>query len=441
MKIGEKIMTEDDLNLNDDIKTKPKGRTKKYLLGLFIFLCFMEILDTYTTMSPMVIVSSVQQDLYMNGLGLTLEQADAAFAKTLLIASIGMYVGIFARLFADITGRKIWLFITAFGMGLGAIIVGTSNSVAIFTVGLFILYVFYSSDIWAIYVAEEAPKKKRGIYQNLVLIAGLLAGVAGFILMGIFITDEHQNWRPLVLIGGFGIVLAFFVFLLDETAPFKEMEAKRKEAGAPRNNPFKNMMKVFKGEYGKNILPVLIIMFIVGFTQSIGTMGETLLARHLGHESTTILLGLTLLWIFLAYLLVGLGMDKFGRKPIKIISSIVGPIAVIFYILGLTVWGWTNILLLSALSGLVTMAGQGILLPNKIAGYESVSTEIRGATASWMAFVRAIGNTLGLLIATFLIENLSLGWATLIITCTYLITIPVTLLWGKETKGIDMREV
>ena len=134
-------------------------------------------------------------------------------------------------------------------------------------------------------------------------------------------------------------------------------------------------------------------------------------------------------------------MDKFGRKPIKIISSIVGPIAVIFYILGLTVWGWTNILLLSALSGLVTMAGQGILLPNKIAGYESVSTEIRGATASWMAFVRAIGNTLGLLIATFLIENLSLGWATLIITCTYLITIPVTLLWGKETKGIDMREV
>ncbi|MHA1855333.1 MAG: MFS transporter [Promethearchaeota archaeon] len=434
-------MAEDNLSLNNNEKPKFLTRSKKYLFGLFIFLAFMEILDTYTTMTPVLIVSSVQKELYMGGLGLTQQQADEAFAKTLAIASIGMYLGIFTRLFADITGRKIWLFITALGMGVGAFFVGMSNSVLTFTIGLFILYLFYSSDIWAIYVAEEAPKEKRGIYQNLVLIAGILGGVIGFIAMGIFITDEHQNWRMVMLIGGFGVILALFAFLLKETGPFQEINIKRKESGIPRVNPFKNLLKVFKGEHGKNVLPILIIMFIVGFTQSIGTMGETLLARHLGHDATTVLMALTIVWILIAYIIVGIGMDKFGRKPIKIISSIIGPIAIVFYILGLTVWGWTNLLILGSLNGIVLMAGQGILLPNKIAGYESVPTEIRGATASWMAFVRAIGNTMGLLAAAVLIKYLSLGWATLIITCTFLITIPVTLLWGKETKGIDMREV
>ncbi len=87
------------------------------------------------------------------------------------------------------------------------------------------------------------------------------------------------------------------------------------------------------------------------------------------------------------------------------------------------------------------LAGQGILLPNKLAGYESVSTEIRGATASWMALIRAVGNTVGLFIGGLLINMWDLGIATLIITATYFVVIPVTLLWGKETKGIDMREV
>ncbi len=435
-------MVNEEIELNIEEKKSHKiTRSKKYILGLFIFLCFMEILDTYTTVIPTLIVSSVQLELFIEGMGMNQSQADIAYTNVLLIASIGMYFGIFSRLFADLTGRKIWLVITALGMGLGSIIIGISRNIIVYTIGLFILYVFYSSDIWAIYVAEEAPARKRGKYQNLVLVAGLLAAVFAFVLMGIFITDEAQNWRPLAYIGGFGILVAIFALIIDETAPYKEMEAARKAAGKPKNNPFKNLIQPFKGEYGKNLLPILIVMFVIGFTQSISTMTETLLARYLGHDATSLALMLMIVWILIAYLVIGWAMDKFGRKPIKLISSIIGPIAAVIYILGLTSWGWTNVLLLGSLNGIMGLAGQGILLPNKLAGYESVSTEIRGATASWMALIRAVGNTVGLFIGGLLINMWDLGIATLIITATYFVVIPVTLLWGKETKGIDMREV
>ncbi|MCP4755476.1 MAG: MFS transporter [Proteobacteria bacterium] len=423
----------------ENSKVNENGRTVKYLAGLFVFLGFMEILDTYTTMFPTMITSHLQNE-FLPGLAKNVQ--DSEFSKALAIASIGMYLGIFTRLFADIWGRRIWLFLTALGMGLGALFISMSNSLTAFTFALMFMYIWFSSDTWAIYVAEEAPKERRGIFQNVVLMAGIIGAVLVTVARAVFITDTAQNWRAIAMFGVLGVVLALFVLKIDETAPYKELVRKRKQANLPKPNPFKTLLQpLLIRQYRNDLMPVLIIMFMVGFTHSVGAMIESLFSAHLGHAVVSKLIGVTIFWVLVGYGIIGLAMDKFGRRPVRIVSAVVGPIAGFILVFGLQEWGWTNFWVLGCIQGVTTVAGQGILLPNKIAGYESVPTEMRGTAASWMAFVRAIGNTAGLAATSYISLHLGLGWAVILITCTFVIAIPTVFFLGKETKGIDLREV
>lgn len=71
------------------------------------------------------------------------------------------FLAMFSQLFADIFRRKPMLITVFFGMGLSSLIMYLSQSTSQFIAGFFLLWVFFSSDIWVFVVSEESPKEKR----------------------------------------------------------------------------------------------------------------------------------------------------------------------------------------------------------------------------------------------------------------------------------------
>ena len=115
-----------------------------YLAYLVIFLSFVEIFDTYTTLYPNVIVSLVQ-DEYLSHEPQVI--ADSIMLIVTAIATLGMYFVIVNQFLADIVGRRIMLFVTVLGMGLASLFIALSADLPQYTMSLFFLYVFFSSDI------------------------------------------------------------------------------------------------------------------------------------------------------------------------------------------------------------------------------------------------------------------------------------------------------
>jgi len=153
---------------------------------------FVEILDTYTTNFPNVIPSKIIEE-FLSGFS---EDAGAAiFSICIAIASIGMYFVFFNQLLADKFGRKILLATTVLGMGVFSLLTIFSTSIFDYTVYLFLLYLFFSSDIWVIYINEESPADKRGRLTNLVLIGGVTGSILLPVFRSIFISNTSSNWR------------------------------------------------------------------------------------------------------------------------------------------------------------------------------------------------------------------------------------------------------
>ncbi|MFW9999577.1 MAG: hypothetical protein ACFE88_05620, partial [Candidatus Hermodarchaeota archaeon] len=74
-----------------------------------------------------------------------------------------------------------------------------STNIIVYTIFLFLLYFFFNSDIWVIYINEESPSDKRALYTNFVLIGG----VVGALLIPVF-HDIIINWRGMTY---FAIIL------------------------------------------------------------------------------------------------------------------------------------------------------------------------------------------------------------------------------------------
>ncbi|MCP4760842.1 MAG: MFS transporter [archaeon] len=417
------------------------GKTKKYFIYLIIFLCLMEILDTYTTVFPTLIGSELKITFF-SGLSLNDDQQNSFMQLAIGIAYFGMYLGIFTRVFADITGRRIWLILTAFGMGLGSLFIMLCSDIIQYAVALAFMNIWFSSDTWSIYVMEESPKEKRGSYLTWILLAGISGAIIVMVARGIYITEGSNNWQGVASWGMFGIILAFLGFKIKETGPYMELEEKRKKEGISKVDIIKTLKKPLSEEYRKGLLPVLAIMFLIGFVQSVTSMAEILFTDHFETNPNAYLLMMVfvMIWSMLGNALIGPLMDKFGRKPLNIVFASLAPIFMFIYVFVL-LSGSSNLILMSNLSGISMTCVTGVLLTTKTTGYEVVPTEIRGAATSWMAFVRAVGGQLAIIISAGLTLLVTLGWSTAIITTFIVIAIPITVKYGRETKGIDLKDI
>ena len=140
-------MAENNIN---DIK-----RTRAYFIYLILVLILVEILDSYATVIPGSFPSKIAEEFL--GQYSTNEQ-NAIMALGAGIASVGAYLIFFNQYLADRLGRKIMLVITVLGMATASLLIMLSTNYFQYVVFVFLLNFFQLSDIWLIYINEEAEK-------------------------------------------------------------------------------------------------------------------------------------------------------------------------------------------------------------------------------------------------------------------------------------------
>ncbi|MBD3195797.1 MAG: MFS transporter [Candidatus Lokiarchaeota archaeon] len=411
-------------------------RSKKYLMYLVILLMFVEILDTYTTNFPNVIPSKVIEEFlyeFPQNIG------ESIFSFCVAIASLGMYFVFFNQLLADKFGRRILLATTVFGMGFFSLLLIFSSGIIQYTIYLFLLYLFFSSDIWVIYINEESPADKRGRFTNLVLIGGVTGSILLPIFRSIFITETTSNWRGMPLFSAIlGIPLSIIIFFtLKETSTYEEY--KIEEVSIKTNLIRNNLRTVFSSQRRKEFVSLMLITLLVGFNYIFVSLGEQYInsSPNLTEGDINIIVLAMSFAVILGYLFTGVFADKYGRKPLFYLYSVLFIISIFTVVFGSKLPLFA-IIPVSIGASLANVSYWGIGVVIRLVVVEIVPTDVRGTGSGLKSLISAIGITIGLLLSGGITYFFGLEISFIVLSLFLLINIPLIYKFIKETKGVEL---
>jgi len=421
-----------------------KSRTKRYLIWLLIILIVVDLIDSYSTNYITAVTSSVVTEFLITPYGLPKTTAEALFSLCSGLATLGMYVVFFNQYLADKFGRKKLLAFVTFGMGLGSLLLFFSFDIISFTIFLFIMYVFFSSDAWIIYANEESSNEKRALWTNVILAAALLGPVFMAIFRPIFVTNAPiiEAWRGMTLLP---IILGFtctvlILFTVKETSRYEEI----KEEGAmdKRDSIFmrQNISAVLNSPRKMEVKMILIMSVFNGLNYGFTILTELFLKNHSTLTETQIN---TIIYIIagsvaIGYIFTGILCDKIGRKPMLYVHSIVLPMGVILSVIG----GLSSSFPITALGAALGYTGfWGLNVVIRLIIIEIVPTDQRGTAGGLRALSWAIGATIGLLIGSVLIYTIDPGISFIILSLPVILNIVLGSRHLKETKGVNLSEI
>jgi MFS family permease len=427
--------------MNMEEKNSSKGVFTSYFKYLIFILILVQILDTYTTSFPTMIPSQIISEFLSD---FSENVATAIFALITGIASAGMYICALNQYLSDKFGRKIMLIITIVGMVFVSLILIFSQSIIDYTIYLFVLWFFTRSDIWLIYINEEAPKDKRAVWTNAVLIVGMTGAILAPILRSVFITDEgSSNWRGLPLFTIIlGVPLALLIlFTLKGTKIYEEMkeidEVEMKRIRFKDN--FKNLMK---SPNKSQVIALMVMSFVMGINSIFRNLVEQLLTSspYLDQDQVNVVLFLASISVVFAFIIIGIFGDKIGRLPLLYIFAIMVPIARIIIAFGSTMP--QGAFILSIVGGSLSEIGywgEWVLISMVI--LEVVPTEARGTGAGLKSLAAAIGITIGFFLSSLITLLINLAMTFVILSLLLLLNILLIRKNLKETKHIDLKNV
>ena len=421
-----------------------RNRTKRYLIWLLIVLIVVDLIDAYSTNYITAVTSSVVTEFLVTPYGLPETTAEAIFSLCSGLATLGMYVVFFNQYLADKFGRKKLLAFVTFGMGLGSLLLFFSFDIISFTIFLFIMYVFFSSDAWIIYANEESSDKNRALWTNVILAAALLGPVFMAIFRPIFVTRAPiiEAWRgmtllPIILGLSFTVVILFTV---KETSRYEEI--KEEGIADKRNSIFmkQNLRDVLNSPRKTEVKMIIIMSVFNGLNYGFTILTELFLKYHspLTESQINTTIYIIAASVAIGYIFTGFLCDKIGRRPMLYAHSIILPTGIILSVIG-ALTGSFAIVALGAALGYAGFWGLNVVL--RLIVIEIVPTDKRGTAAGLRALSWAFGATIGLLIGSILIYTTNPGVSFIILGLPVILNIILGSRYLKETKGVNLSEI
>ncbi len=380
-----------------------------------------------------------------------------------LISLLGNFMLLFSLLYrplADRYGRKMFLFLNTFGMGISSLLFFLSSNIYSYAISFFLLRFFVTPDQQIVYLFEIAPSKRRNSIYSLVKGFAELGLLLIALLRKIFLhNDDYQSYKwiflSLAVFTFFVSFLALFfakesdVFLSSRIAYLKESDEERerneKRAEKKQGGLFAALKYTF---HSKQLFFICLSTFFVELIYSPCNGYATVLTYgFLGKGGLSAEMSTEVAFFFpfscaLLSATYGLFSDRFGRKKTSILLCAICFLSYLFLCLGLY-HGWPSYAL-GLILGLILGAdwGNGDLL--SLLASESSPTNLRSSImASWSLFFGG-GMILSQLFSTIIPRLFSTSYISLSYLCLTLpamiISLLILFIFVKETKGVSLKE-
>ncbi|MHA1805247.1 MAG: MFS transporter [Promethearchaeota archaeon] len=421
---------------NGEINKSIVATNFKYLM---IVMCLVQILDSFCTVFPGAIPSLIAAE-FLGEYDINTQNSIMAFATGLV--TIGMYFLFFNQYFADKIGRKKMLAVTILGMTAAALGMSLSTNYFMYMFFVFLMNFFFSSDIWLIYINEESKPTKRALYSNIALMAGLFGPIIMVISRFIFITETEANWRGMTLFPiFFGFPLFFLVvFTIRESSRYQMIKVDRSKA--IKRSFTEDLKSIFQTEQRRSYLALLLIATIRGASSIYMGLFEKYIADvgTISQSSVTLIFFMTVFTVLIAYAINGILADRVGRKPILCLWCFLAPFSVITWVFGAQnpEHAFIIVFIGYAISHITYWGSLGMI---RLINIELIPTDRRGTGVGFRNLIGAIGGTVGLLLSSIVILFLGLGMTFVIFILGYFIIIPITYVYIKETKGVELATI
>jgi len=462
-------------------KEKAKPKLKGYMAYFCLIITIVYIVDEVTTQ-----IGGQMEDA-ITSIFSTLFGAEKATSSIKLVGTITIISSVLALLYkplSDKFGRRLFLIINTFGMGLGLLITGLTTALPIYVIGSLIIAFFTPHDMQVIYIQECCPKDKRGTYYTIIKSIATLGMLVIPVFRDIFIpNNDYTQWRFVYILPAIiaGIISIIAILCMRETDPFidnrinylrmsdEEREnAKKEKAAVAQENGFIGGFKyIFKH---KSILWLCLanplIWMGMGISQNynvimkygyaglrtaeqvqtiISAGGEEALTAVLDAQSGVITKALYTFAVgsAIAQLIPGFIADKWGRKKAGVFSCILSVITFVLFWLG-AYNAWSPYL--TGLFG--GMAVGSFWLAGDMTQFicsEMVPTSVRVSVNNAFGLFFYPGVAIGMfgpMIVGMIATDVYLPIATLITSVVGMtIGCIILMLKVRETKGTDMEEV
>ncbi len=398
---------------------------KRYYFPLLIlFLCLNDTFDTYATNYPNVIGSFIESEFSLT---------HSTFLLIMGIASAGMYFVFVNQYLSDLFGRRVMMAVIMVGIGISSIIISTSMNPIQYTIGVFLLYIFFSSDIWVIFLSEQSSEKHRAKYISLVLIFGAIGGAFTIPLFRSILLPVY-SWRSMMWFAYIAIPIGFLAFIFKESKAYRKMLTERIDRQEKQKlGDLKKVTKIFNKKIYKSTIVISLFGFFVGFNYVFNISGEPYLKIDRGLSDSQVNLVITLLALgaILGYLISGILSDYMGRKPTLYLFSALFPVGMLLVIFG-------DFILILVGGFISSISYWSLFTTSRMVSLEIFPTDIRGAGAGFRNLCYAIGTTTGSFFTSFILKYIGLGFSFLLNSIFLVIMIPLIFLFIKETKGIKL---
>ena len=433
-------------------KTMSKVLMPGYMAYMLTILSMVYIVDEIASNIYNSLQSDMVTQFYVNGKGLDFNTGLATYSAMTAPLYVIMIITPFYKSLADRFGRKIFLAINTFGMGIGMLICMLAPNPIVYLVGVGVINFLMNNDMQVLYIMESVPEKHRAKFTSITKAVALLGVMAIPTLRNLFMADGGGAWQKVFMIPAIaGMVMGMISLIaMPETPTYLKRRIARLEKSEDTENSnseeesqgsVKDAIKFIFGH--KQMRAIALCAFI--FVASTGGTNYYESIMKTGGMSTD---NITTAMFFIPLInaamtaLSGFITDLIGRKRSVMVHTGIALVGLVSFVC-CSNFGISPVLVGVSygffIGGLWSAADiLFILIPG-----ESTPTNLRVSVVGTMGIMSGVGNVLSVAIMTvgmLFIE--SIGFLYLGVAIPFLLIAMVILVTKvNETKGVDLTTV
>lgn len=452
-------------------REKAKPKRGGYLAFLILIICIVYITDEIASQIQTLMKTEIATDL----LAKYGESSIGVLDILGIIAFPFQGLSLLYKPLADKYGRKPFLVLNTFGMGIALLFIFLSNNLVLYVIGATLAAFFVPHDMQVVYITESSPPKHRAKIYSVVKGVSTFGVMLVPLFRRLFMTTASE-WRMVYLVPALlGIVVSLVALMtLRETDAYIESRLKYLRMTDEERDAAKNAKDSSDSQGGL----IAAIKFVAHHKQlrwlyiavAFGTMGVLITMQYqaiisYGYAQAGLAQGIystlesaldavsvgavtSALFMFpigsgLIQLSHGFISDKWGRKPAIVSMAAATIISLILFSAGAEK-AW-NPYLVGFFSGVCIGSFWACTDINTMMVGESAPTNLRSSIISLSMFALGVGYVVTYAIGIPLITYFGNSSIPTVSLCLALPTLAVSMLIlifkTKETKGTDLETV